>query len=88
MQLVAIEPRDVKGFAAELAARGLTPGCVQKVLAPVRTLLATAFEDGLLRSNPAAGVRTGGPVEAEEDEQAKALTEDEFRALAPCGRSE
>src|SRR5262249_49171823 len=38
MQLAAIEPRDVKGFAAALAARGLTPGSVRKVLAPVRAL--------------------------------------------------
>src|SRR5262249_36899464 len=55
MQLAAVEPRDVKQFAAELAGRGLTPGSVRKVLAPVRALFATAFEEGLIRSNPTAG---------------------------------
>jgi integrase len=82
MQLVAIEPRDVKRFAAELAGRGLAPASVRKTLAPVRALLATAFEDGLIRSNPAAGLRIAQRVESDTGEsQAKALTEDELRAL-------
>ena len=39
------------------AAKGLAPGSVRNTLAPVRALLATAFEEGLIRSNPAAGLR-------------------------------
>ena len=49
MPLAAIEPRDVKRYAAELAARGLAPGSVRNLVAPVRALLATAHEDGLIR---------------------------------------
>jgi integrase len=82
MTLAAIEPRDVKRYAAELAARGLAPGSVRNVLAPVRALLATAFEDGLIRSNPSAGLRIVQRVQAEAHEpRAKALTEEELRAL-------
>jgi integrase len=81
-QLAAIEPRDVKRYAAELAARGLAPGSVRNVLAPVRALLATAYEDGLIRGNPAAGLRIVQRQDVEHDGQAvKALTEDELRAL-------
>ena len=81
MHLGAIEPRDVKRFAGALGARGLAPSSVRRVLAPLRALLATGVEDGLIRSNPAAGVRIGRPIEHDENEQAKALTEDELRAL-------
>jgi integrase len=82
MQLAAIEPRDVKRLAAQLAASGLSAGSVRNALAPVRTLLATAFEEGLIRSNPAAGLRIAQRVEENGDEpQAKALTEDELRTL-------
>jgi integrase len=82
MQLVSIEPRDVKRYAAELAGRGLAPASVRKTLAPVRALLATAFEDGLIRGNPAAGLRIVQRVEDEAGEVlTKALTEDELRAL-------
>jgi len=78
MQLAAIEPRDVKRFAATLAERGLGPSSVRNALAPVRALLATAFEEGLIRSNPAAGLRLTQRVDTEE-EQTKALSEDELR---------
>lgn len=82
MQLAAIEPRDVKRLAAELAAQGLKPGSVRNLLAPVRALLATAFEEGLIRSNPAAGLRITHRFENDEDErQTKALNEDELRAF-------
>src|SRR5262245_30769818 len=82
MQLAAIEPRDVKRYAATLAGRGLSPGSVRNALAPVRALLATAFEEGVIRSNPAAGLRIAQRIEASgEDSQAKALTEQELRAF-------
>jgi integrase len=81
MQLAAIEPRDVRRFANELAARGLAPSSVRKTIAPVRALLATAFEDGLIRSNPAAGVRIAQRFDMEGDARAKALSEEELRAF-------
>jgi integrase len=37
--------------------RSLAPSSVRRFYAPLRALLATAYEDGLLRTNPAAGVR-------------------------------
>jgi integrase len=82
MHLAAIEPRDVKRYAAMLAERGLSPGSVRRALAPIRALLATAFEEGLIRSNPAAGLRIAQRVDgAGDEEKIKALSESELRAL-------
>ena len=52
-------------------------------LAPLRALFADAVEEGLVRANPAAGLRLPRPVtrEEESEERAKALTEKELRAL-------
>lgn len=48
----------------------------------MRALLATALEEGLIRSNPAAGLRIAGAHSGEPDEQrAKALTEGELARL-------
>jgi integrase len=111
MQLAAIEPRDLKRFAAHVAESGLTcrscrgeveqrlrcracagsglrPGrmaanSVRLALAPVKALLATAHEEGVIRGNPAAGVRLvieQSRAEAE-DGHVKALSEDELRRL-------
>jgi integrase len=86
MRLAQIEPRDIKEYAAEVADRGVKPNTVRLALAPVKALLATALEDGAIRSNPAAGVRiaqaNGNAVDEELDEEkVKALTEAELRAL-------
>ena len=79
MQLAAIEPRDIKRLAGELRVQGLKAGSVRNLLAPVRALLATAFEEGVIRSNPAAGLRITHRVESEEVEpRVKALTEEEL----------
>lgn len=82
MRLGHVRPPDVKAYVAELEARGLAPNTVRLAVAPVRALFATAFEDGLIRSNPVAGVRVvvQGPEE-EEEEQAKALSEEELAAF-------
>jgi hypothetical protein len=55
--LSAITPRDLKRFGESLAARGLARNTVRLHLAPVKALLATALEEGLIRTNPAAGLR-------------------------------
>lgn len=94
MRLAEIEPRDVKRYAAHHAERGLSPASVRLEVAPVRALLATAMEEGLIRSNPAAGLRIAQRAEAEldESERVKALTENELRAFLesvncqPCRR--
>ncbi len=71
-------------YAAELTARGLAANSVRLWLAPVKALLATAVEEGLIRSNPSAGLRIARPdqhVEQVEEPSAKALTDEQLRAL-------
>jgi integrase len=95
-RLVEIEPRTLKSFLAYLEeaqpnrdehprVEGLSIASVRKTIAPVRALLATAVEEGLLRSNPAAGLRIARPLDdagdVDETEEVKALTEDELRLL-------
>jgi site-specific recombinase XerC len=73
--LVSIEPRHIKEYAAKLSKAGLSPNSVRLALAPLKILLATAFEEGLVRSNPATGVRIAPRVEEDSDAaKAKALT--------------
>jgi integrase len=77
-----VRPPDVKRYVAALEARGLAPNTVRLAIAPVRALFATAFEDGLIRANPVAGVRVvvQGP-EDEDEEEVKALTEEQLAAF-------
>lgn len=85
MQLAAIEPADIKRYAQTVAARGVAPNTVRLALAPVKALLATAVEEGLIRSNPSAGLRlalgNGNGAGHEDDEHVKALSEDELGRL-------
>lgn len=83
MRLTEIQPTDLKAFVAKMAERGISKNTVRLGVAPVRALLATAVEEGLLRSNPAIGVRlfvepisTRGELRPDED--VKALTEEEL----------
>jgi len=79
-RMADIQPRDIRAFAARLADRGLAPATVRKVVASVRALLATAAEDGLIRSNPCAGVRLAGrrPPGEEPQDAKRALTEEQL----------
>jgi len=52
-----IDPPLVREYIADLAGKGMAPSSVRRHFAPVRALLATAYDDGLLTRNPAAGVR-------------------------------
>jgi integrase len=52
-----VDPPLVREYIAHLAAKGMAPDTVRRHYAPVRALLATAYDDGLLQRNPAAGVR-------------------------------
>jgi integrase len=85
LRLTEIEPRTIKSYIASLAARGLAPATVRGMIAPLRALLATAMEEGLIRSNPAAGIRIAGVADLRDhsdgEERVKALTEVEFRRL-------
>src|SRR3954447_19676910 len=57
MRLAEIEPADIRAYAQHLAKRGLARNTIRLALSPVKLILATAVEDGLIRSNVAAGVR-------------------------------
>ena len=83
MRLAEIEPQHVKRFMKTVADRGVKPNTVRVAAAPVKALFATAFEEGLIRTNPAAGVRMtlSAPVAEDDDGHVKALTESELRHL-------
>lgn len=74
MKLAAIEPSHVKRFLVELAEKGCAAGTIRNALAPVRAMLADAAEDGIIRSNPAAGVRLPATAKQPDPSRAKALT--------------
>lgn len=57
LMLSDIRPRDIKQYAQACADKGLGKHGVKNALGPVKALLATAFEDGDIRVNPAANVR-------------------------------
>ena len=59
--LTEIGPAELKAYGRHLADRGLSRSSVRRSLAPVKALLATAHEDGLIRFNPAAGLRNLRP---------------------------
>ncbi|MBA3383270.1 MAG: tyrosine-type recombinase/integrase [Actinobacteria bacterium] len=75
--LASIRPQDVKAYAAHVAARGVARNTVRLAVAPVKALLATAHEEGLIRANPAAGLRLGRAVAKSPVKETHALTEDE-----------
>ncbi len=92
--LAELEPRDVRMFVSWLfdeRAQGqrLAVGTVRQHMAAVKALLATAVEDGLMRHNPATGVRIAHPyaptTTADPAEQRRALDSDELaRFLDAC----
>jgi integrase len=83
-QLHQIQPRDLKRYAAHLAARGLAPSSVRSIIAPLRALLATAYEDGLIRNNPASRLRLAQPSQHQTREHRKALSEHELHHFLSC----
>jgi integrase len=78
MPLAAIRPQDVKAYAAQVAARGVARNTVRLAVAPVKAMLATAHEEGMIRSNPAAGLRLGRTVAQAPVKTVHALSEDEL----------
>jgi integrase len=79
VRLDKIDPPLLREFIATLAAKGLAPSSVRRAYAPVRALLATAYDDGHLRPNPAAGVRV--VVADNRPRKPKRLTAEQTRAL-------
>ena len=68
----------LRSFIKHLESKGLASNSVRRMYAPVRALLGTAFDDGLL-ANPAAGVRV--IVKDKRQRVPKWLTLDETKAL-------
>jgi integrase len=77
MPLASIRPQDVKAYATHVAARGVARNTVRLAVAPVKALLATAHEEGVIRSNPAVGLRLGRSVAASAVKVTHALNEEE-----------
>jgi integrase len=77
--LAEIAPPTLREFVDYLAGKGLAPSSVRRAYAPVRALLATAYEDGHIRANPADGVRI--VVADRRKPRPKRLTAAQTRAL-------
>ena len=56
LKLDEVTPSMLRAFIASVA-EGKAPGTVRRYFAPLRTMLATAYEDDLLTRNPASGIR-------------------------------
>ena len=69
----------LRDYIVHLAKRGYAPSSVRRHFAPVRALLATAHEDGLLRQNPAYGLRV--IVRGERKRKPRRLTPEQTGAL-------
>ena len=81
--LGTIRPQDVKRYAETLASTGAARNTIRLALAPVRAMLADAFEEGVIRANPAARLRLGRSVATAPVKETSALTEEELtRVLA------
>lgn len=52
-KLADVDPPKIRDFIAKLEASGQSAGSIRKHFAPLRAMLATAYEDGAIRSNPA-----------------------------------
>jgi integrase len=83
MPLASITAQDVKQYAAECTKAGLARNTIRLRIAPVKALLATAHEEGLIRANPAAGLRLGRTIADAPIKETHALSEEEVvRVLA------
>lgn len=80
-RLAEIEPPDVRRFVQSLERRGIRASSIRKNVAPLKALFATAYEDGLIPSNPTQGVRIVGPGDEDRDRKPKALTREELRVV-------
>lgn len=77
-----VEPPDVRDFIGELDDAGLRPNSIRAILAPMKAMYATAFEDGAVRSNPTVNVRIGARTGADESErEVRAMTRAELARL-------
>ena len=81
-KLAEVEPADVRDLFGSMRKANRTTASTKKLRAALSAMFATAVEDGLLRSNPAAGVRIPpSPSEEPTEERAKALTRADLAIL-------
>jgi integrase len=82
-KLGEIEPADVRALFGAMRRDEQTTSQIKKLRAALSAMFATAVEDGSLKSNPCQGVRipAGRGDEEPEEEQAKALKQDELALL-------
>lgn len=83
LRVVDITPRHVSDLVVDLSRTDLADATIRRILAPLRIVLQLAVEEGLILTNPAAGVRI--PVRPkivdDEDKHAKTLTDLQLTAL-------
>lgn len=79
IKLDEITPSVLRAFIEYLASQGYAPATVRRYYAPLRAMLATAYEDDLIARNPASGVRV--VVTATQEVKPKRLTPEETRLL-------
>jgi len=79
LKLDEITPSMLKAFIASLAEQGKSPATVRRYYAPLRAMLASAFEDGLITRNPASGVRV--IVKDDRPVKRQRMTADETKRL-------
>jgi integrase len=80
MRLTAIKPRDVAAYVGTLAG---APGTQANALKPVKALLRTAVEEGLVPHNPAREIVIAQPqrIEEDEDEEVRALSREQLALI-------
>jgi integrase len=79
-----VEPQDVRNLFGAMRLAGCTTSEIKKTKAALSALFATAVDDGLINSNPVAGVRIPAALEDEEpdeEETGKAITRAELAIL-------
>jgi integrase len=76
-----IEPPDVRELVLTLENKNLRPSSIRAILAPLKAMLATAVEDGVLRSNPTRGIRVGSRDRSGPSREIRALTRSELSRL-------
>lgn len=79
--LVALTPRDIRGYIDHLELLGQAASSVRKNFAPVRAPLATAVEDGVIAANLASVVRVVGARSDWDEPERRALTREELAAF-------
>ena len=76
--LADIEPGDVRELFGGMRKAGASTSAIRKLRAALSAMFATAVDDGLLRSNPTAGVRIPAGSDEPVDDKRKAMTRAEL----------